>query len=124
MDRTLRGLHKNNSTAQVGEFRKLFFLKKNYGIQTKITNLSLKKHFPHLNSKGHVIDDASTSERPSKNSTKVCDGICRKSQQLLVSSFSNMPKNFVDLRNKYMFLVSVIMEPENAAVEMNSNLKK
>ena len=71
-----------------------------------------------MNSKGH--DDASTSGRPSKNSTKVCDGICRKSQQLLVFSFSNMPKNFVDLRNKYMFLVSVIMEPENAAVEMNS----
>ena len=122
MDRTLRGLHKNVSTAQVGKFRKLFFLKNTYGIQTKIINLSLKKHFPHLNPKGH--DDASTSGRPSKNSTKVCDGICRKSQQLLVFSFSNMPKNFVDLRNKYMFLASVIMEPENAAVEMNSNLKK
>ena len=80
-------LHKNDSTAQVGEFRKLFFLKDTYGIQTKITNLSLKKHFPHLNSKGHVIDDASTSERPSKNSTKVCDGICRKSQQLLFFLF-------------------------------------
>ena len=102
----------------------MFFLKNTYGIQTKIINLSLKKHFPHLNSKGHVIDDASTSKRPSKNSTKVCDGICRKSQQLLVFSFSNMPKNFVDLRNKYMYLASVIMEPENAAVEMNSNLKK
>ena len=123
MDRTLRGLHKNDSTAQVGEFRKLFFLKNTYGIQTKITNLSLKKHFPHLNSKGHVIDDASTSERPSKNSTKVCDGICRKSQQLLVVCFF-LPKNFVDLRKIYMFLASVIMEKENAAVEMNSNLKK
>ena len=91
MDRTLRGLHKKVSTAQVGKFRKLFFLKNTYGIQTKIINLSLKKHFPHLNPKGHVIYDASTPERPSKNSTKVCDGICRKSQQLLVFSFSNMP---------------------------------
>ena len=124
MDRTLRGLHKNDSTAQVGEFRKLFF-KNTYGIQNKIINLSLKKHFPHLNSKGHVFDDASTSERPSKNSTKLCDGICRKSQQLLVVFFfSNMPKNFFDLRNKYMFLASVIMERENAALEINSNLKK
>ena len=77
-----------------------------------------------LNSKGHVIDDASTSERPSKNLTKLCDGICRKSQLLVVSFFSNMPKNFFDLRNKYMFLASVIMERENAAVEINSNLKK
>ena len=90
----------------------------------KFINVSLKKHFPHLNSRRHFIDDASTSGRLSKNSTKVCDGICRKSQQLLVFSFSNMPKNFVDLRNKYMYLASVIMEPENAAVEMNSNLKK
>ena len=35
-----------------------------------------------------------------------------------------MPKNFVDPRNKYMFLASVIMERENAAMEINSNLKK
>ena len=94
MDRTLRGLHNNDSTAQVGEFRKLFFLKNTYGIQAKIINLSLKKHFPHLNSEGHFIDDASTSERPSKNSTKVCDGICRKSQQLLVFLFFKYAKEF------------------------------
>ena len=55
--------------------------------EPKIINLSFKGTFPHLNSKGHFIDDASTSERPSKNSTKVCDGICRKSQQLLVVCF-------------------------------------
>ena len=89
-----------------GEFRKFFFFLNTYGIQTKIINLSLKKHFPHLNSKGHFIDDASTSERPSKNSTKVCDGICRKSQQLLVFSFSNMPKNFVDLRTVRAITIS------------------
>ena len=87
MDRTLRGLHKNDSTAQVGEFRKLFFFLNTYGIQIKTINLSRKKHFPYLNSKGHVIDDASTSERLSKNSRKVCNGNCRKSQQLLVVFF-------------------------------------
>ena len=35
-----------------------------------------------------------------------------------------LPKNFVDLRKIYMFLASVIMEQENAAVVINSNLKK
>ena len=30
-----------------------------------------------------------------------------------------LPKNFVDLRKIYMFLASVIMEQENAAVEIN-----
>ena len=83
MDRTLRGLHKNDSTAQVGEFGKLFFFKIFMAFEPKL----LIYLFPHLNSKGHFIDDASTSERPSKNSRKVCDGICRKSQQLLVVCF-------------------------------------
>ena len=86
--------------------------------EPKLLIYLVKSTFPHLNSKGHFIDDASTSERPSKNSTKVCDGICRKSQQLLVVCFF-MPKNFVDLGKIYMFLASVIMEQENAAVEIN-----
>ena len=101
-----RSAQKRQYGSSMASFVSCFFFLNTYGIQTKIINLSLKKHFPHLNSKGHFIDDASTSKRPSKNSTKVCDGICRKSQQLLVFSFSNMPKNFVDLRTVRAITIS------------------
>ena len=36
MDRTLRGLHKNDSTAQVGEFSKLFFQKTFIAFEPKL----------------------------------------------------------------------------------------
>ena len=46
MDQTLRGLHKNDSTAQVGEFRKLFFLKILMAFKPKLLIYLIKSTFP------------------------------------------------------------------------------
>ena len=100
MDRTLRGLHKNDSTAHVGEFRKLFFLKNTYGIQTKIFNLSLKKHFPHLNSKGHVL----MTRAPQKDRARI--------QQRFVTEF-------VENHSSYWFLLFQICQRILSILEIN-----
>ena len=52
MDRTLRGLHKNDSTAQVGEFSKLFFQKIFIAFEPKLLIYLVKRHFPSLEFKG------------------------------------------------------------------------
>ena len=52
MDRTLRGLHKNDSTAQVGEFSKLFFQKIFIAFEPKLLIYLVKGHFPSLEFKG------------------------------------------------------------------------
>ena len=75
--------------------------------EPKLLIYLLKSTFPHLNPKGHDIDDASTSERPSKNSRKVCDGICRKSRQLLVVFFFQICRRILSiLENIYVSRVS------------------
>ena len=124
MDRMLRGLHKNDSTAQVGEFSKLFFKKIFMAFEPKLLIYLIKRHFPSLEFKGTFYW---WREHLRKTEQEFNKGLWRNLSKIPAATgclFFFLPKNFVDLRKIYMFLASVIMEQENAAVEINWKLKK